>query len=135
MIMLTGMGAAQFVLHPSTKELEKQHRVILYTLSICTPCAVFETDIAKPYKQHTLAKKAPLLLVNMDEEGSGPHHLTKPITQVPTAIIFKNGKEVGRLEGLVEPFLFYLFVQNQVGGEEQGETKASVQITRDKQPS
>ena len=132
-IMLISMGVAQYVVNSTSKDLQKNYQVILYTLSICTPCAVYETDIAKPYNQHKLAKKAPLQLVNMDEEGSGPLHLTRPITQVPTAIIFKNGKEVDRLEGLVEPFLFYLFVQNKVGELKQAETGPSG--TRDKQTS
>ena len=133
-VMGLGMVLAKLVVFYTTQAIEKNYQIILYSLSICDHCAVFETDIAKPYKSHKLAKRAPLKLVNMDDEGSGPHHLTKPITQAPTAVLFENGKEIARLEGLVAPFHFYLFVQKTLALKqpETAAAKLSLQAKSDK---
>jgi len=113
MVALVGAMLANFVVNKTNKKIKEQYEVILYTLSLCNHCAVFETDVVKTYKSHTLAKYARLVHVNMDDQGQGPYHLKAPIISVPTAIIMKNGKEQARLNGLVEPAFFYSFVRDQ----------------------
>ncbi len=113
MVALVGATLANFVVKKTTTKLEEQYEVILYTLSLCDHCAVFETDVLKNYKSHALAKYARLVHVNMDDQGQGPYILKTPITNVPTAIIMKDGKEQARLNGLVEPAFFYAFVRDE----------------------
>lgn len=112
LICLIAGALAHFVTKHPSKQLKDQYEVILFTLSLCEACAVYETDIVSAYKSHALADKAPLKLVNMDEAGSGPVYLSQPVTTVPTAIIFKNGREVARMPGLVDKFHFYAFVRD-----------------------
>lgn len=112
-IAALGAIAANFVVKNQSENLQEKFEVILYTLSLCDHCAVFETDYLPDYKSHELSKIAPLVMINMDEQGTGPYHLKTPISHVPTAIIMKNGKEVARLNGLVDRNFFYAFVRNQ----------------------
>ena len=112
-IALLGAFTANFVVKNHSAKLEEKFEVILYTLSLCDHCAVFETHYLPDYKSHELSKTAPLVMINMDEQGTGPYHLKTPISHVPTAIIMKNGKEVARLNGLVDRSFFYAFVRNQ----------------------
>ncbi len=112
-IALLGAVTANFVVQNHSQKLEEKFEVILYTLSLCDHCAVFETDYLPDYKVHALSKIAPLVMINMDEQGTGPYHLKTPISHVPTAIIMKNGKEVARLNGLVDRTFFYAFIRNQ----------------------
>ncbi len=107
-----GMTLAHFIVKHNKQKIEENFEVIWYSLSICDYCALFETDIAAPYKTHSLAKTAPMVMINMDDEGSGPYHLQQPIQQVPTAIIMKDGREVGRVTGMVDKHYFYAFVRD-----------------------
>lgn len=111
-IMLTSGLITSYTLNNKASPLPGRFEVVLYTMSVCDACALFETDIAAPYKSHELAKTAPMRVINMDANGSGPYHLKQPITQVPTAIIMKDGKEVTRLPGLMDKFFFFAFIRD-----------------------
>ena len=113
MFALVGALIASYMVNNHSTKLGEKFEVILYTLWLCDHCAVFETDYLPEYKAHELSKIAPLVMINMDEQGTGPYHLKTPISHVPTAIIMKNGKEVARLNGLVDRSFFYAFVRNQ----------------------
>lgn len=113
-IALVSAFFANIVVDKTGEKIKGQFEVILFTLSLCDHCAVFETDIMQEYKQHELAKSARLVRVNIDDEGTGAYHLGKPISHAPTFVIMKNGKEVARLSGLVDKVQFYVFVRDHV---------------------
>ena len=113
-IALMGAMLANAVMKNVTAKIEKQFELVVFTLSLCDHCAIFETEIMKEYKTHALARTAPLVHVNIDDEGTRQYHLKQPITHVPTAIIMKNGKEVARLSGLTERAYFYAFVRDSI---------------------
>ncbi|GAA6212236.1 hypothetical protein NBRC116602_19770 [Hyphomicrobiales bacterium 4NK60-0047b] len=109
---LVGAVLAQAVVKQTTERLEATYELIMFKTSICNHCAVFDQDVAELYKSHSFAKKAPWVNVNLDDAGTGKYHLSKPIEIVPTFIVMKNGKEVRRLSGIVDKFMFLAFVRD-----------------------
>ena len=115
-VAMAMMGAflAQAVTKETTKKLEEKFELIMFKTSICNHCAVFDHDVATLYNKHSLAKQAPLVNVNLDDAGTGKYHLTRPLEVVPTFVIMKNGKEVGRLSGMIDKFMFLAFVRDKI---------------------
>lgn len=121
MLMVLGAIAADFtakkVGNAAKVNFEKvadSFELIMFTTSICAYCAIFEKEIGEAYDSHELTKKAPLIRINLDEYGTGPYHLTKPLRYAPTFILMNNGKEVGRLTGHMDQFIFLTFVRDNV---------------------
>ncbi len=94
--------------------LKKSTELVMFSSPLCAYCAYFEQNVIPIYKHHDLAQIAPLNAVNMDEEGSGPYTLEKPIEVLPTFIVMRNGKEVGRLSGIPDKLYFLAFVRDHV---------------------
>ncbi len=111
---LVGAVFAQTVVQQTKEQIETTYELIMFKTSICNHCAVFDQDVAELYKSHSLAKKAPWVNVNLDDAGTGKYHLSKPIEMVPTFVIMKNGKEIGRLPGVIDKFMFLAFVRDKV---------------------
>lgn len=111
---LIGAALAQAVANKAGKEIEKQFELIMFETSLCNHCAVFDDDVAKLYKSHSLAQMAPMVKVNLDEVGTGRYHLNKPIQMVPTFVVMQNGKEIGRISGMVNKFAFLAFVRDKL---------------------
>ena len=111
---LIGASLAQTVANKTGKEIEKQFELIMFETSLCNHCAVFDDEVAKVYKSHSLAQMAPLTKVNLDEVGTRHHLLNTPIQLVPTFVVFENGKEIGRISGMVNKFAFLAFVRDKL---------------------
>ena len=111
---LVGAVLAQTVVQQTKEQIETTYELIMFKTSICNHCAVFDQDVAELYKSHSLAKIAPWVNVNLDDAGTGKYHLSKPIDMVPTFVIMKNGKEIGRLPGVIDKFMFLAFVRDKV---------------------
>lgn len=88
------------------------YELVLFSSPICTYCTYFEKNIIPFYQQHQLAKEVPIRSVNMEENGTGPYHLSSPIKTLPTIIIMKNGQETGRLNGITDKLFFLAFVRD-----------------------
>ncbi len=111
---LMGAFLAQAVVKETTKKIEENFELIMFKTSICNHCAVFDHDVATLYNNNTLSQKAPLVNVNLDDAGTGKYHLSRPLEVVPTFVVMKNGKEVGRLSGVIDKFMFLAFVRDQI---------------------
>ena len=96
------------------KNLSEITELVMFSSPLCTHCVHFEQNVAPGYKDHALSKIAPLSSVNMDEQGTGIYHLKEPIEVLPTFVIIKNGKEVGRLAGYPEQTYFLTFIRDHV---------------------
>lgn len=116
---LIGAATASIVVETIGKKIEHNFELIMFSTSLCDHCAVFDQETGKIYKNNSLNKKVPLIKVNIDEYGTGKYHLRQPIEVVPTFIVMDNGKEVARLNGLVDKFLFMSFIRDAVFQEKQ----------------
>lgn len=122
-LAIIGGLVADTVVKKSGVEIISQYELVEYSTTLCTHCALFEQEMGSEYKNHSMARTAPLKFINIDEQGTGPYHISKPINAVPTFIIMKNGVETARLTGLVDKFHFLSFVRDNIELEEEVASK------------
>lgn len=115
LICLTvGAVTADFLARKAIAEEPAGYEVIMFTTSLCDYCAIFDEEIGQPYAGHELAKAAPLIRINLDEYGTGPYHLKKPLQIAPTFVIMKGDKEIARMRGHMDRFTFLTFVRDAI---------------------
>ena len=65
----------------------------------CTYCPIFRQDVGPSYQRSAPGSEAPLRYVDIAKSDIGALHLKERIDMVPTAVLMKNGQEVGRIAG------------------------------------
>jgi thioredoxin-related protein len=65
----------------------------------CMYCPVFRRDVAPSYALSAPASDAPLRYIDITKTDIDGLHLKGRIDMVPTAVLMKNGQEVGRIAG------------------------------------
>ena len=65
----------------------------------CNYCPVFRRDIAPSYQRSMPAAEAPLRYVDISRSDVDGLRLKARIDMVPTAVLMKDGQEVGRIAG------------------------------------
>jgi len=65
----------------------------------CIYCAVFRRDVAPSYQSSATAAEAPLRFVDIAKSDIAALRLKEGIDTVPTAVLMKNGEEIGRICG------------------------------------
>jgi thioredoxin-related protein len=73
--------------------------LIVFEHPDCIYCAVFRRDVAASYQRSAPAAEAPLRYVDIAKSDIGALRLKEGIDMVPTAVLMKNGEEVGRISG------------------------------------
>jgi thioredoxin 1 len=77
-------------------EIKKGVTLVDFTANWCGPCRTLAPVLEQVAKD--ISGKAVIAKVDIDSEQKTATHFQ--ITSVPTMILFKNGKEIGRLVGL-----------------------------------
>ena len=90
-----GMGRAG--LEPKARVTAME--LIVFEHPDCLYCAVFRRDVAPSYQRSAPAAEAPLRYVDIAKSDIGALRLKEGIDMVPTAVLMKNGEEVGRISG------------------------------------
>jgi len=70
--------------------------LIVFEHPDCIYCPVFRRDIAPSYQR---TAEAPLRYIDIAKSDIGGLHLKSRIDMVPTAVLMKDGREVGRISG------------------------------------
>ncbi|GJM01908.1 MAG: hypothetical protein DHS20C08_04090 [Rhodomicrobium sp.] len=112
--LLTGGFIANYTAKHYSNPINEGYEVVMFSTSLCDYCAIFNEEIGKPYAENELSKKAPLIRVNLDEYGTGPYHLKKPLQYAPTFVIMSGDKEIARMRGHMDRFTFLAFVRDTV---------------------
>jgi thioredoxin-related protein len=73
--------------------------LIVFEHPDCIYCAVFRRDVASNYQNSAPAAEAPLRYVDIAKSDIAALRLKEGIDMVPTAVLMKNGEEVGRISG------------------------------------
>lgn len=118
-IAIIGGLMADAVVKKMGGEIKSKFELVEFSTTLCTHCALFEQGMGVEYQNNTMARTAPIKYVNLDDQGTGPYHISKPISTVPTFIIMKDGKETARLTGLVDKFHFLSFVRDNIEFEDE----------------
>ena len=73
----------------------------------CTFCTVFRRDVLPSYQASERARSVPVRFIDVNDLAVAQLGLGSPINIVPTFVVIKNNKEIGRIPGYVGPENFY----------------------------
>ena len=84
--------------------------LLVYEHPDCTYCQVFRARIAPRYLKSGHAAEAPLRFIDIAKSEPPGIVLKSPISQVPTTVLVKDGREVDRIPGYWGPDNFFKMV-------------------------
>ena len=97
LLMATQAGMSRAGIEPKVRVTAME--LIIFEHPDCIYCAVFRRDVASSYQNSAPAIEAPLRYVDIAKSDIGALRLKEGIDMVPTAVLMKNGEEVGRISG------------------------------------
>lgn len=72
----------------------------------CTYCSLFRRDVLPSYQTSERAKDVPIRFIDVNDVPA-TMQLDTPVDIVPTFVVLKQNKEVGRIPGYVGPENFF----------------------------
>lgn len=103
-----GLGNAAVT--PTKTVAASSLELVVYEHRDCTYCQVFRARITPRYLTSALAAEAPLRFVDITDPTMQGVVLRSPITEVPTSVLARNGREVDRLAGYWAPDNYFKLV-------------------------
>ena len=73
----------------------------------CTYCGIFRRDVLPSYEASERAKDMPVRFVDVNDVETARLDLQTPVDIVPTFIVVKDNKEIGRIPGYLGPENFF----------------------------
>lgn len=73
----------------------------------CIYCGLFRRDVLPSYQVSERAKDMPIRFVDVNDVPAAKIELLTPVDIVPTFVVLKHNKEVGRIPGYVGPENFF----------------------------
>lgn len=84
----------------------------------CIYCQIFRRDVLPSYRASPRSRVVPLRFVDLNQPEADRLAIKAPIDVVPTAILMKDHREVGRIDGYVGPEAFFHSVNRLLAGVE-----------------
>lgn len=75
--------------------------LIVIEVEGCTYCQVFRRDVLPAYMASPRSKEVPIRFVDYNEPAAAKLPLNGPVSIVPTFIMVKRNREVGRIPGYI----------------------------------
>ena len=76
----------------------------------CIYCHIFHRDVVPAYERSPRAETLPMRFVDVNEDAIKALSLSRPIESVPTVLVVKDQREVGRIPGYVGPMNFFMTI-------------------------
>jgi len=73
----------------------------------CIYCTLFRRDVLPSYAASPRSKDLPIRFVDINDEAASAISIDYPVDIVPTFLVLKNNKEVGRIPGYTGPEFFF----------------------------
>lgn len=99
----SGRAALNTAAGPRTPVLE----LLVFEHPDCTYCQVFRRDVLPKYRHAVPGDAVPLRFVDIAQTDTRRLALQSRIDQVPTAVLMKEGSEIGRIAGYWGPTNFF----------------------------
>lgn len=96
-VLSTSNAARDLISAPSSADAE----LIVIEVEGCLYCKVFRRDVLPGYLASPRSKEAPIRFVDYNTQTAADLPLHGPVTIVPTFVMIKDNREVGRLPGYV----------------------------------
>lgn len=81
--------------------------LVMFRTKACPYCAAWDHDIGGIYHKTEEGRRAPLRIVDMDEERPAELAGIKGLVYSPTFVLVQNEREVGRISGYPGPDFFW----------------------------
>ena len=81
--------------------------IVVVEVSGCIYCHLFRRDVWPTYEASVRSRDVPMRFVDLNSEKIAGFELERPIESVPTALVLRRGREVGRIPGYVGPEAFF----------------------------
>ncbi len=79
--------------------------LIMFEQDACPYCEIWDANIGVSYDKTREGKFAPLSKVDIHHDDDVPN--VRPVVFTPTFVLYKDGKEVGRLTGYISDDFFW----------------------------
>lgn len=73
----------------------------------CIYCTIFRRDVLPDYVASPRSKELPIRFVDINDEAANNLGIDSPVDMVPTFVVLKNNKEIGRIPGYTGPEFFF----------------------------
>lgn len=91
---------------------ERKFELVVVEAPGCIYCRLFRRDVLPSYAASPRAREVPLRFVDLATANGGKLALTGPIGVLPTVLLLRDGREVGRIPGYVGPENFFRSVND-----------------------
>ena len=89
----------------------EEYKLVMFEESGCYYCDLWKSEIGQPKYAKTIEGKiAPIQLVDIDDGAPGGLELHTRVVYTPTFVLFKDGLEVGKIEGYPGEEFFWWFL-------------------------
>jgi thioredoxin-related protein len=88
--------------------------LLVVELDGCIYCLVFRRDVLPSYQASTQAKTVPIRFIELNAAEEQKFPFAEPVTMVPTILLMKGGREVGRISGYLGPENFFHAVNHMI---------------------
>lgn len=82
-------------------------QIVVFEAPGCLHCNLFRRYVLPAYSASPRARDVPLRFLDLNEKDSANLGLDAPVDMVPTAVLLRNNREVGRIPGYVGPENFF----------------------------
>lgn len=97
---------------------ESDLELVVLELDNCIYCGLFRRDALPMYQASVRAQKVPIRFLDLNDKSADDLGLDGPITVVPTVVLMKGNREIGRVPGYIGPENFFHAVNHMIGGAE-----------------
>lgn len=97
---------------------ESDLELVVLELENCTYCGLFRRDALPLYQASGRAQKVPIRFLDLNDRAADDLDLDGPVTVVPTVVLMKGNREIGRVPGYIGPENFFHAVNHMIGGAE-----------------
>jgi Thioredoxin-related protein len=95
--------------------LNSRYTLVVLEAEGCVYCQLFRRDVLPAYEASPRAREVPLRFVDINKVDPGLT-LLEPVEQVPTIVLVKDQKELGRIAGYIGPEAFFHSVNRLLDG-------------------
>jgi thioredoxin-related protein len=90
-------------------------QIVVLEVEDCTYCSLFRRHVVPAYSVSPRSREVPLKFVDMNAPAYQELGLTGPVDTVPTTVLMRNNREVGRISGYVGPENFFHAINHLLG--------------------
>ena len=92
---------------PPAAERIPQAEVVVFEVEGCVYCELFRRDVWPAFRISPRHAEMPLRFVDVRRIDLADWPLTAPVTVVPTVVVMRDGREIGRMTGYTGPEAFF----------------------------